>query len=147
MIAVEGLTKTYGSRRAVDDISFTVTGGRVTGFVGPNGSGKSTTMRMRVDLTRPDTGTVVYDGTPYRSLTHPARTIGVALEAAAHPGRSARNHLRTLATANAISTERVDAVLDEVGLTTAADQRVGGFSLGMGQRLAWPPPCSVSRRR
>ncbi len=136
MIAVEGLTKTYGSRRAVDDISFTVTGGRVTGFVGPNGSGKSTTMRMMVDLTRPDTGTVVYDGTPYRSLTHPARTIGVALEAAAHPGRSARNHLRTLATANAISTERVDAVLDEVGLTTAADQRVGGFSLGMGQRLA-----------
>jgi ABC-2 type transport system ATP-binding protein len=136
MITVDALTKTYGSRRAVDNLTFTITSGRVTGFVGPNGSGKSTTMRMMVGLTRPDTGTVTYNGTPYRALTNPARTIGVALEAAAHPGRSARNHLRTLATASAIPTSRVDAVLDQVGLTTAADERVGGFSLGMGQRLA-----------
>ncbi len=136
MITVEGLTKTYGSRRAVDNLSFSITSGRVTGFVGPNGSGKSTTMRMMVGLTRPDTGTVTFNGTSYRALAHPARTIGVALEAAAHPGRSARNHLRTLATASAIPTSRVDAVLDQVGLTTAADERVGGFSLGMGQRLA-----------
>jgi ABC-2 type transport system ATP-binding protein len=136
MITVEGLTKTYGSRRAVDDLSFAIAPGRVTGFVGPNGSGKSTTMRMMVGLTRPDAGTVTYNGTPYRALTNPARTIGVALEAAAHPGRSARNHLRTLAAASAIPTSRVDAVLDQVGLTTAADERVGGFSLGMGQRLA-----------
>ena len=103
MITVDGLTKTYGSRRAVDDLSFTVTGGRVTGFVGPNGSGKSTTMRMMVGLTRPDAGTVTYDGVPYRALPQPARTIGVALDAAAHPGRSARNHLRTLAAASAIA--------------------------------------------
>jgi ABC-2 type transport system ATP-binding protein len=136
MITVDALTKTYGSRRAVDDLSFTVPDGRVTGFVGPNGSGKSTTMRMMVGLTRPDHGTVAYNCHPYQSLPQPARTIGVALEAAAHPGRSARNHLRTLATASAIPTARVDAVLDEVGLTTAADERVGGFSLGMGQRLA-----------
>lgn len=136
MITVDALTKTYGSRRAVDDLSFTVTGGRVTGFVGPNGSGKSTTMRMMVNITRPDTGTVTYNGVPYRSLPEPARTIGVALDAAAHPGRTARNHLRTLAAVSAISTGRVAAVLDEVGLTTAADERVGGFSLGMRQRLA-----------
>ncbi len=136
MITVDALTKTYGSRRAVDNLSFTVPDGRVTGFVGPNGSGKSTTMRMMVGLTRPDHGTVSYDGHPYQSLPQPARTIGVALEAAAHPGRSARNHLRTLAAASAIPTTRVDSVLDEVGLTTAADERVGGFSLGMSQRLA-----------
>ena len=87
MITVDGLTKTYGSRRAVDDLSFTVTGGRVTGFVGPNGSGKSTTMRMMVGLTRPDAGTVSFNGVPYRALPQPARTIGVALGAAAHPKR------------------------------------------------------------
>ncbi len=136
MITVDALTKTYGSRRAVDNLSFTVPDGRVTGFVGPNGSGKSTTMRMMVGLTRPDHGTVSYHGHSYQSLPQPARTIGVALEAAAHPGRSARNHLRTLAAASAIPTTRVDSVLDEVGLTTAADERVGGFSLGMSQRLA-----------
>lgn len=136
MITVDALTKTYGSRRAVDNLSFTVPDGRVTGFVGPNGSGKSTTMRMMVGLTRPDQGTVSYNGTSYQGLPQPARTIGVALEAAAHPGRSARNHLRTLAAASAIPKARVDAVLDQVGLTTAADERVGGFSLGMGQRLA-----------
>ncbi|MGH1488493.1 MAG: ATP-binding cassette domain-containing protein [Acidimicrobiales bacterium] len=136
MITVDTLTKTYGSRRAVDGLSFTVTGGRVTGFVGPNGSGKSTTMRMMVGLTRPDSGNVAYNGHPYQSLPQPARTIGVALDAAAHPGRSARNHLRTLAAASAIPAERVDVVLDEVGMTTAAGERVGGFSLGMRQRLA-----------
>ncbi len=136
MITVDSLTKTYGSRRAVDDLSFEVRPGRVTGFVGPNGSGKSTTMRMMVGLTRPDSGHVLYDGVPYRQLPSPSRTIGAALEASAHPGRTARNHLRVLCAAAALPARRVDEVLEEVGLTSAAGQRVGGFSLGMGQRLA-----------
>lgn len=136
MISVSSLTKTYGTRRAVDNLSFTVEPGRVTGFVGPNGSGKSTTMRMMLGLTRPDGGQVLYDGNPYRSLARPTTTIGAALDASAHPGRSARNHLRTIVAASALPAARVDEVLDEVGLTTVADQRVGGFSLGMRQRLA-----------
>ena len=96
MITVEALTKTYGDRRAVDNLSFTIEPGRVTGFVGPNGSGKSTTMRMMVDLTRPDTGHVLYNGVPYHRLERPVATIGAALDASAHPGRTARNHLRTM---------------------------------------------------
>ena len=136
MITVEALTKTYGSRRAVDNLSFQVRRGRVTGFVGPNGSGKSTTMRMMVGLTRPDTGHVLYDGAPYQRLDRPVATIGAALDASAHPGRTARNHLRTLCAASGLSSSRVDEVLAEVGINTVADQRVGGFSLGMRQRLA-----------
>ena len=112
MITVENLTKTYGSRRAVDDLSFEIHPGRVTGFVGPNGSGKSTTMRMMVGLTRPDHGHVHYSGTPYHHLRRPIETIGAALDASAHPGRTARNHLRTMCAASGLPGSRADAVLD-----------------------------------
>ncbi len=137
MITVSHLTKTYGRRTVVDDLSFELASGRVTGFVGPNGAGKSTTMRMMVGLARPDAGDVTYDGLRYAELRNPARTVGVVLDArAVHPGRSARNHLRAMAALSALPTSRVDAVLHLVGLDAAADQRVGGFSLGMRQRLA-----------
>ena len=137
MITITGLTKRYRDRAAVDDLSFTVAAGRVTGFVGPNGAGKSTTMRMMVGLTRPDHGQVRYDGTPYAELERPARTVGAVLDAQAmHPGRTARNHLRAMAALNGITTTRADEVLAEVGLETAANQRAKGFSLGMRQRLA-----------
>ncbi len=137
MITVSHLTKSYGRRTVVDDLSFQLTPGRVTGFVGPNGAGKSTTMRMMVGLARPDAGTVSYGGVSFADLPDPARTIGVVLDARAmHPGRSARNHLRAMAALTAISETRVDEVIHHVGLDAAADQRVGGFSLGMRQRLA-----------
>jgi ABC-2 type transport system ATP-binding protein len=137
MITITGLTKQYGTRTAVDDLTFTVAAGRVTGFVGPNGAGKSTTMRMMVGLTRPDSGSVRYQGTPYTALRQPARVVGSVLDARCmHPGRTARNHLRATAALSGIHSRRVEAVLVEVGLETAADQRAGGFSLGMRQRLA-----------
>lgn len=137
MISVTGLTKQYGERRAVDDLSFELRAGRVTGFVGPNGAGKSTTMRMLVDLTRPDRGEVRYDGVRFSDLTHPARTVGAVLDARCmHPGRSARNHLRATAALSAIPAARVDEVLADVGLESVADERAGWFSLGMCQRLA-----------
>ncbi len=137
MITVSSLTKNYGDRVAVDHLSFDVAAGRVTGFVGPNGAGKSTTMRMMVGLTRPDTGEVRYHGIAYDQLQHPTRMVGSVLDARSmHPGRTARNHLRSVAALAAIDPKRVDAVLHQVGLDTAADQRVGGFSLGMRQRLA-----------
>ncbi len=137
MITVHSLTKTYGSRTAVDDLSFTVAAGRVTGFVGPNGAGKSTTMRMMVGLTRPDHGDVSYDGIRYTDLRQPARLVGTVLDPRCmHPGHTARNHLRARAAVSSIATSRVDEVLAEVGLESAADQRTGGFSLGMRQRLA-----------
>ncbi len=137
MITVTGLTKQYGDRTAVDDLSFRVASGRVTGFVGPNGAGKSTTMRMMVGLTRPDHGEVRYDGVRYVDLPHPARTVGSVLDARCmHPGRTARNHLRATAALSDIPVARVDEVLADVGLERAADQRAGGFSLGMRQRLA-----------
>ena len=111
--------------------------GRVTGFVGPNGAGKSTTMRMMVGLTRPDHGEVRYDGVRYTDLRHPARLVGAVLDARCmHPGHTARNHLRAMAAMSYIPAVRVDEVLTEVGLESAADQRTGGFSLGMRQRLA-----------
>jgi ABC-2 type transport system ATP-binding protein len=136
MITVSALTKQYGKRVAVDDMTFDVAGGRVTGFVGPNGAGKSTTMRMMVGLTRPDAGEVSYHGVHYTDLKKPARTVGCVLEARMHPGRTARNHLRATAAISGVKTSRADQVLTEVGLATAGDQRVGGFSLGMRQRLA-----------
>jgi ABC-2 type transport system ATP-binding protein len=137
MITVTHLTKKYGDRLAVDDVTFPVAAGRVTGFVGPNGAGKSTTMRMMVGLTRPDRGDVRYSGIHYRDLRHPARTVGAVLEARSmHPGRTARGHLRAAAALSGIPTRRVDHVLAEVGLETAADKRTGTFSLGMRQRLA-----------
>ncbi|MGY1854752.1 ABC transporter ATP-binding protein [Modestobacter sp. SYSU DS0290] len=136
MIVARDLTKTYGSKAAVDGVSFTVEPGRVTGFLGPNGAGKSTTMRMMVGLDRPTSGSVTIGGRSYADVPAPLRSVGVLLEARAlHPGRSARNHLRWLAASNGIPAKRVDEVLDLVGLTDVADQRVGRFSLGMGQRL------------
>ena len=137
MISVSGLTKHYGDRIAVHEMSFDVAAGRVTGFVGPNGAGKSTTMRMMVGLTRPDHGEVRYRGVLYSRLLRPARIVGAVLDARCmHPGRTARNHLRATAALSAISTGRVDEVLHEVGLESAADQRAASFSLGMRQRLA-----------
>ena len=137
MITVTGLTKHYGRRSAVDDLTFSVADGRVTGFVGPNGAGKSTTMRMMVGLTRPDAGEVRYGGVRYTDLRHPARLVGTVLDPRCmHPGHTARNHLRAMAALSDIPVARVDQVLAEVGLDPAADQRTRGFSLGMRQRLA-----------
>ena len=136
MIVARGLTKTFGPKVAVDDLSFTVEPGRVTGFLGPNGAGKSTTMRMVLGLDRPTAGSVTVNGHSYADSPAPLREVGALLEARAlHPGRTARNHLRWLAASNGIPRTRIDEVLDLVGLDAVADQRVGRFSLGMGQRL------------
>src|SRR5580700_5190651 len=136
MIVTHGLTKRYGNTVAVDDLSFSVTPGVVTGFLGPNGSGKSTTMRMILGLDLPDGGTAYVNGSAYADLSWPLREVGALLDAKAfHPGRTARNHLRWLAQTNDIPEARVDTVLDTVGLTAVADRRAGKFSLGMGQRL------------
>ncbi|MBP2324972.1 ABC-2 type transport system ATP-binding protein [Kibdelosporangium banguiense] len=136
MIETRGLTKRYGPTLAVDDLSFTIQPGRVTGFVGPNGAGKSTTMRMILGLDRPTSGHALIDGRPYGDLDHPLRTVGALLDAKwVHPNRSARSHLRWLARSNRLPAGRVDEVLDQVGLTAVADRRAGTFSLGMSQRL------------
>jgi ABC-2 type transport system ATP-binding protein len=136
MIAAQGLTKTYGPKTAVDAITFTVEPGRVTGFLGPNGAGKSTTMRMILGLDRPSAGSVTVNGRSYADSPAPLREVGALLEARAlHPGRSARDHLRWLAVSNRIAAGRFDEVLALVGLDAVAGQRVGKFSLGMGQRL------------
>jgi ABC-2 type transport system ATP-binding protein len=136
MIEAVGLTKRYGRTLAVNNLSFTVQPGRVTGFLGPNGAGKSTTMRMILGLDKPDTGHVLINGQPYLHLNHPLRTVGALLDAKwVHPNRSARAHLHWLARSNNIPTTRVDDVLDLVGLTAVANRRAGGFSLGMAQRL------------
>ncbi|MGW7637001.1 ABC transporter ATP-binding protein [Streptomyces decoyicus] len=136
MIEVNGLCKNYGAKTAVDNLTFTVQPGMVTGFLGPNGAGKSTTMRMIVGLDRPTSGTVTVCGRPYRELPTPLHTVGALLDAKAfHGGRTARNHLRGLAASHHIPSQRVDEVLAMVGLATAARRRSGGFSLGMSQRL------------
>jgi len=136
-LEVRGLTKRYGSTVAVDDLSFAVEAGRVTGFLGPNGAGKTTTMRALLGLLRPSQGEALVEGSPPVAMADPLRTIGAALEATAfHPGRSGRNHLRTLAAAADIPRSRVEQVLEMVELTGAADRRVKGYSLGMRQRLA-----------
>ena len=136
MIEVENLSKRYGNKLAVDGLSFVVQPGIVTGFLGPNGAGKSTTMRMIAGLDKPTTGRVIVNGGDYRSAAAPMAELGVLLEAkAVHTGRSARNHLLALAQTNGISRKRVDEVIDIVGLRQVAGKRVGGFSLGMGQRL------------
>ena len=136
MIEATGLTKRYGATRAVDDLTFTVADGRVTGFLGPNGAGKSTTMRLIVGLDAPSSGRITVSGRPYHERRFPLREVGALLEAKAiHPSRSARNHLRWLAQSNGISPSRVDEVLDQVGLTSVARKRAGTFSLGMSQRL------------
>jgi ABC-2 type transport system ATP-binding protein len=136
MIQAHGLTKRYGDKTAVDDISFTIAPGSVTGFLGPNGAGKSTTMRMIMGLDRPTAGTVTVNGKPYAQHRAPLHEVGALLDArAAHPGRSARSHLRTMAATHNIPPARVDEVIDMTGLGRVARKRVGGFSLGMGQRL------------
>ena len=136
MIEARGLTKRYGSTVAVDDLSFTVPPGQVTGFLGPNGAGKSTTMRLILGLDAPDCGSVMVGGRPYAACRRPLFQAGALLEAKAwHGGRSARNHLLCLALSNGIGRARVDEVLDLVGLRDAARRRAGGFSLGMSQRL------------
>ena len=136
MIEVRGVTKRFGNKIAVDDLSFTVEPGRVTGFLGPNGAGKSTTMRIIVGLDRPQKGTATIGGQAYKDLADPLRTVGALLEAkAVHTGRSARNHLLFLAQTQGLPASRVGEMLDLVGLQEVATKRAGGFSLGMSQRL------------
>jgi ABC-2 type transport system ATP-binding protein len=136
VIEINGVTKSFKDTVAVDDLSFVVKPGRVTGFLGPNGSGKSTTMRMIMGLDAPDAGFTAVNGKRYRDLNVPLREVGALLEAKAiHPGRSAFNHLYFLAESNAIPRSRVVEVLEMVGLEKVAKKRAGNFSLGMGQRL------------
>jgi ABC-2 type transport system ATP-binding protein len=135
-IEAVGLTKRYGDRLAVDQLSFTVRPGQVTGFLGPNGAGKSTTMRMIIGLDTPTAGSVTINGKRYVELDNPMREVGALLDAKAiHGGRTAYHHLLSLAQSNNLPRRRVDEVLDQVGLTEVARKRSGGFSLGMGQRL------------
>ncbi len=136
MIEATDLTKRYGDKTAVDSISFTIHPGTVTGFLGPNGAGKSTTMRMIMGLDQPTSGRVTVNGKPYAEHATPLREVGALLEAkAVHPGRSAKAHLSTMAATHHISAKRVDEVIELTGLAAVANKRVGGFSLGMGQRL------------
>jgi ABC-2 type transport system ATP-binding protein len=136
MIEIEGLTKRYGDKLAVDGLNFTVDAGTVTGFLGPDGAGKSTTMRIIAGLDAPTSGTVRVNGRRYRDSAAPMAELGMLLDAGAvHPGRSARNHLRAVGQTAGIGRRRVDEVLDFVGMSDVADKRVGGFSLGMAQRL------------
>jgi len=136
MIEARGLVKHYGSTTAVDNLSFDVRPGTVTGFLGPNGAGKSTTMRMILGLDRPDAGTARVNGQSYHELRWPLREVGALLEAKAfHPGRSARAHLTALAVSNGLPRRRVNDVLEITGMGKAADRRAGKFSLGMAQRL------------
>jgi ABC-2 type transport system ATP-binding protein len=136
VITVQGLTKRFGSKFAVADLSFDVHEARVTGFLGPNGSGKSTTMRCMLGLDRPDAGQSLFAGQPYRNLDHPLHQVGALLDAGyVHPGRSGRNHLRWLAASNGLPTAKVDEVLAIVGLAEVAKNRVKTYSLGMKQRL------------
>jgi ABC-2 type transport system ATP-binding protein len=135
-IEARGLTKRFGSTLAVDELSFEVYPGQVTGFLGPNGAGKSTTLRMILGLDRPTAGEALVNGRPFVEYERPLFEVGALLDPKAfHPGRSARSHLRTLALSNGIGGERVAEVLDIVGLAGVGDRRAGGFSLGMGQRL------------
>ncbi|MFD4565934.1 ABC transporter ATP-binding protein [Streptomyces sp. NPDC058251] len=136
MIEAKNLTKRYGDKTAVNDLSFTVEPGRVTGFLGPNGAGKSTTMRLLLGLDRPDGGEATVNGVRYSDLPQPMRVVGALLEArAVHTGRSAYDHLLCLAQTQGFGKRRVDEVIDQVGLASVARKRAGGFSLGMGQRL------------
>jgi ABC-2 type transport system ATP-binding protein len=136
VITIQRLTKRFGDVVAVDDLSFEVNHGTVVGFLGPNGAGKTTTLRTLLGLVTPTAGSARIDGKPYRELADPVHHVGAVLEASSfHPGRSARNHLRVVATAAGLPLNRADAVLAQVGLTGAARRRVGGFSLGMRQRL------------
>jgi ABC-2 type transport system ATP-binding protein len=135
-VEVRDLSKRFGHVQAVKSLSFDVQAGRVTGFLGPNGAGKSTTLRALLGLIHPTAGTATFEGKRYDELEHPSATVGAVLEDASfHPGRTARNHLRVLATTGQHPPERVAQVLHDVGLTEAADRRVKGYSMGMKQRL------------
>jgi ABC-2 type transport system ATP-binding protein len=135
-ITVQGLTKRFGDVLAVDQLDLAIDEGTVAGFLGPNGAGKTTTLRMLLGLVAPDAGTATIGGRPYRELPDPVRRVGAVLEAGGfHPGRSARDHLRVMATAAGLTPGRVEEVLEQTGLAGAARRRVGGFSLGMRQRL------------
>ena len=136
MIVLDGLTKAYRGRVAVDDLTVTIRPGRVTGFLGPNGSGKTTTLRCVLGLTRPTAGTATVLGAPYRELRHPMRRVGALIDPRArHPARTAHAHLLALARSNGLPAGRVDELIELVGLESVAYERVRGFSLGMGQRL------------
>jgi ABC-2 type transport system ATP-binding protein len=136
-IDVVGLTKRFGEVLALDNLTFSVRPGVVTGFLGPNGAGKTTTLRCLLGLVTPTAGSVTLDGRAYRDIENPLRTVGAALEAASfHPGRSARAHLQVMALAARLPSSRVDEVLLQVGMTEFSDRRVGGYSLGMRQRLS-----------
>jgi ABC-2 type transport system ATP-binding protein len=136
-IEIQGLSKRFGRVRAVQDLSFEVQAGRVTGFLGPNGAGKSTTIRMLLGLVHSDAGEATFDGRDYGELEHPSAQVGAVLEDASfHPGRTGRNHLRILAAAGGHPSGRVQQVLEKVGIADAADRRVKGYSMGMRQRLA-----------
>ncbi len=136
MIEVRRLTKRYGDVLAVDDLSFDVEPGKVTGFLGPNGAGKSTTMRMMLGLDRPSAGEALVNGRPFVSFAEPLREVGALLDpGSVHPGRSGRNHLRVAARTNGVPESRVDAVIEQVGLDGAARRRIKSYSLGMRQRL------------
>jgi ABC-2 type transport system ATP-binding protein len=137
VIDVCGLTKTFGDQRAVDELSFAAPAGRVTGFLGPNGAGKTTTFRCLLGLAEPTSGVALIDGRPYRDLASPRRRVGAVLESSGfHPTRTGRNHLRVIARAAGLDIARIDPLLEVVGLSAAADRRVGGYSLGMRQRLS-----------
>jgi ABC-2 type transport system ATP-binding protein len=135
IISIQNLTKDFGPVRAVDDLSFDIDEGKVVGFLGPNGSGKTTTLRSLVGLVTPTTGTATINGLPYAQLSDPLTQVGVMLEAASHPARTARNHHRVLAAEGGIPLSRADELLELVDLGGAARRRSGGFSLGMTQRL------------
>jgi ABC-2 type transport system ATP-binding protein len=136
VIEVRGLTKRYGATLAVDDLSFDVEPGKVTGFLGPNGAGKSTTMRMMLGLDRPTAGQALVNGRSFATLAEPLREVGALLDPGSlHPGRTGRNHLRVAARANGLPKRRVDEVIEQVGLGSASRRRIKGYSLGMRQRL------------
>lgn len=136
MIEVNALTKTFGSHHAVDQLSFTAAPGEVTGFLGPNGAGKTTTFRCLLGLAEPTSGTALVNGRRYRNIASPRHEVGAVLESTRfHPARTGRNHLRVLARGGRLDSSRIDNLLELVGLSSAADRRVGGYSLGMRQRL------------
>jgi len=153
-IEFSGISKRFGGVVAVNDLTFTVEPGVVTGFLGPNGAGKTTTLRMLLGLVRPTSGSATFGGSAYHELAQPLSTVGTALEASSfHPGRSGRNHLRVYAAAAGIDDGRVANVLETVGLSEFADRKVGGYSMGMRQRLGLAfallgdPECSFSTNR
>src|SRR5690606_36195534 len=136
-IEIKNLVKSFGSVKAVDDVTYSVEAGTVTGFLGPNGAGKTTTLRSLLGLVTPDSGEALVNGKPYSTLAAPLTEVGAVLEATSfHPGRTARNLLRIMCTAAGLPVKRADEALEQVGLTDAANKRVQGFSLGMRQRLA-----------